>query len=150
MIVNSATASGTPPTGPAVTSAPSTATVTTTPGPAIRLLKTARSVVGDGGGPDGDLLVPAFSGTGTPPVITCPTTTLGARRTVTCTGTYVTSRADVNAGASSTARSPRARSRTARWSAPRDRQDHGHRVSHHGHHHVRHHQHRHHKGHRRH
>ncbi|MGC5016927.1 DUF7507 domain-containing protein, partial [Streptosporangium sp. DT93] len=40
-IVNTATASGTPPSGPAITSAASTATVIATAAPALALLKTA-------------------------------------------------------------------------------------------------------------
>ena len=40
-VVDTATASGTPPTGPAVTSNPSTATVTASPAPTLTLLKTA-------------------------------------------------------------------------------------------------------------
>ncbi|MGC5016907.1 DUF7507 domain-containing protein, partial [Streptosporangium sp. DT93] len=92
-IVNTATTTGTPPTGPAVTSGPSTATVTAAPTPNLALLKTAspatltaagRTVtysyllVNTGNTTLTGLTVTdiAFSGTGTPPVITCPVTTL--------------------------------------------------------------------------
>lgn len=40
----------------------------------------------------------AFSGSGTPPVASCPATTLAAGDSVTCTGTYTITQADVNAG----------------------------------------------------
>ncbi|WP_436758394.1 DUF7507 domain-containing protein [Streptosporangium sp. V21-05] len=114
-IVNTATASGTPPTGPAVTSAPSTATITLTSAPSLSLLKTASPstvtaagrtitysylVVNDGNRTLTGVTVAntAFSGTGTPPVITCPVTTLAPQASTTCTSTYVTTQADVDAG----------------------------------------------------
>jgi uncharacterized repeat protein (TIGR01451 family) len=40
----------------------------------------------------------AFSGTGTPPVITCPSGTLDPGQQMTCTGTYRLTKADINAG----------------------------------------------------
>ncbi|MFJ7275708.1 hypothetical protein ACIQVZ_14745, partial [Kitasatospora sp. NPDC098663] len=88
-ITNTATATGTPPTGPPVTSPPSNATVTATPAPALTIMKTASptTVTAAGQVVDYSFLVTntgnvtltnvtvnetAFSGTGTPPVITCP------------------------------------------------------------------------------
>ncbi|SNT64815.1 conserved repeat domain-containing protein, partial [Streptosporangium subroseum] len=114
-IVNTATASGTPPTGPAVTSAPSTATVTATPAPGLTLVKMASPstvsapgqtitysyvIVNTGNETLTGVSVAdtAFSGSGTPPVITCPVTTLIPQASTTCTGTYVTTQADVDAG----------------------------------------------------
>ncbi|WP_371783654.1 DUF7507 domain-containing protein [Streptosporangium subroseum] len=114
-IVNTATASGTPPTGPAVASAPSTATVGVTSAPGLMLLKTASPSTVTAAGQTitysylvtntGNVTLTgvgatdtAFSGTGTPPVITCPVTTLAPQATTTCTGTYVTTQADVDAG----------------------------------------------------
>ncbi|MEU9833633.1 hypothetical protein AB0D67_19110 [Streptosporangium sp. NPDC048047] len=114
-IVNTAVASGTPPTGPAVTSGPSTATVTIPSRPGLSLDKTAfpstvlaagvtvaysYDVVNTGNVPLTDVSATdtAFSGTGTPPVITCPVTTLAPGASTICTGTYVTTQADVDAG----------------------------------------------------
>ncbi|WP_143653704.1 DUF7507 domain-containing protein, partial [Streptosporangium subroseum] len=114
-VVNTATASGTPPTGPTVASAPSTATVTATSRPELSLLKTAfpSAVTAAGQTITYSYLVvntgnatltgvgatdTAFSGSGTPPVITCPVTTLAPQAMTTCTGTYVTTQADVDAG----------------------------------------------------
>ncbi|KAA9376116.1 DUF11 domain-containing protein [Microbispora cellulosiformans] len=115
-IVNTATASGTPPTGPAVTSNPSTATVNASRNAQVALLKTASpgTVSAAGRTITYSFLVTntgnttltgvnavdtAFSGTGTPPVITCPVTTLTPSASTTCTGTYVTTQADIDAGA---------------------------------------------------
>ncbi|WP_218825131.1 beta strand repeat-containing protein, partial [Streptosporangium subroseum] len=114
-IVNTAVASGTPPTGPAVTSAPSTATVGITSAPSLTLLKTASPstvtaagrtvtysylVVNTGNATLTGVAVvdTAFSGSGTPGVVTCPVTTLAPQATTTCTGTYVVTQADVDAG----------------------------------------------------
>ena len=114
-VVNTATASGTPPTGPPITSNPSTATVTATPVPALALLKTAdpSAVTAAGQTVTYSYLVTntgnttltgvnatdtAFSGTGTPPVITCPVTTLAPGAFTTCTGTYTVTQADIDAG----------------------------------------------------
>ncbi|WP_405087312.1 hypothetical protein [Microbispora sp. NBC_01389] len=114
-IVNTAVASGTPPEGPVVTSDPSTATVNAPPEPQLALLKTAfpstvtaagrtitysYDIVNTGNTTlTGVTAVDTFfSGTGTPPVITCPVTTLAPQVSTTCTGTYVTTQADIDAG----------------------------------------------------
>ncbi|WP_344051080.1 beta strand repeat-containing protein [Planotetraspora silvatica] len=114
-IVNTATASGTPPTGPAITSDPSTATVTGEPAPGLALLKTAApSTVGNAGRTvtysyfvintgnetltDISATDTAFSGSGTPPLITCPVTTLAPQESTTCTGMYTITQADADAG----------------------------------------------------
>ncbi|WP_373319561.1 DUF7507 domain-containing protein, partial [Rugosimonospora africana] len=39
-----------------------------------------------------------FSGTGTPPLIACPTTTLVPQDSTTCTGRYTVTQADIDAG----------------------------------------------------
>ncbi|WP_203995315.1 DUF7507 domain-containing protein, partial [Sphaerisporangium rufum] len=115
-ILNTAVATGTPPIGPPVNSPPSSATVTIESAPGIALNKSASpanvsaagqtvtysyAIVNTGnrtltsvGATD-----TAFSGTGTPPVITCPVTILAPQEATTCTGTYVITQADINAGA---------------------------------------------------
>ncbi|GII81977.1 hypothetical protein Sru01_69590 [Sphaerisporangium rufum] len=113
--MNTAVARGTPPSGPQITSPPSTATVTATSAPALALLKRstppAYSFVGQVLTYSFDLVNTgnrtltavsvadtAFSGTGPPPVITCPVTTLDPGQTTTCSGTYVVTQEDIDAG----------------------------------------------------
>ncbi|MFJ3234590.1 hypothetical protein [Streptomyces sp. NPDC086787] len=114
-ITNTARATGTPPSGPAV-SATANETVTAPGQPSLSLAKT---VVGDGGdfrvgeqltysflvhntgnvtlhGVNvGDI---AFSGTGLPPEIHCPETELAPNASMTCTGLYIVTQADVDSG----------------------------------------------------
>ncbi|MFK0242996.1 hypothetical protein ACIQTX_19235 [Microbacterium sp. NPDC090281] len=117
-VVNTATASGTPPTGPGVTSTPSsTTTPVQTPAPALTVLKSASPsgaadfVVGQevtytflvtntGNVPLADISVDetAFTGSGTAPVADCPTTPLAPNAQLTCTATYTLTQADVDGG----------------------------------------------------
>ncbi|MHA6765224.1 beta strand repeat-containing protein [Streptacidiphilus sp. PAMC 29251] len=116
-ITNNAKATGTPPTGPAVDSPPSNATVTATANPALTLVKSAAptTVTAAGQTVDYSFLITntgnvtltaatvtetAFSGTGTKPVITCPAgaASLAPGASVTCTGSYAVTQADINAG----------------------------------------------------
>ncbi|MGC3994264.1 MAG: GEVED domain-containing protein [Propionicimonas sp.] len=112
-VANTASVSGTPPTGSAVT-ASSTATKTITQNPAISLVKSAGAIVdNDGKGPDaGDTVAYSFAVTNSGNVtltsvavsdptvgtVTCPSTTLAPAATTTCTATYTLTQADVNAG----------------------------------------------------
>jgi uncharacterized repeat protein (TIGR01451 family) len=112
-VVNTATASGTPPTGSAVTSV-SSATSTITPSPKISLTKSAGAINdNDYNGPDaGDTVAYSFAVTNTGNVtltglvvndptigpVTCPTTTLAPSATTTCTKIYTLTQSDVNAG----------------------------------------------------
>ena len=112
-VVNSATASGTPPTGSAVT-ATDTDTRTIPQSPDIRLAKSAGPVVDiDGNGHDaGDTVAYTFVVTNTGNVtlssvgvtdplvgtVTCPATSLAPGASTTCTGAYTLTQADVNAG----------------------------------------------------
>ncbi|HEY4331511.1 MAG TPA: hypothetical protein VGM78_03030, partial [Ilumatobacteraceae bacterium] len=121
VIGNSATASGTPPVGAAVTSAPSTATVVTTVVPALTVTKTASPTtvthIGDtvaytfvvANAHDTTLtgvsVVDAFTAPAGPALtVNCPATSLtasgtGATSTMTCTATYVATAADFDTGA---------------------------------------------------
>ena len=117
-VTNTATAQGDPP-GPAtpVVSDPSTATVPAAQAPAITVVKSATpsSFAAAGTTIDYSFLVTntgnvtlapvtitetAFTGSGTPPVASCPpgASSLTPGASVTCTATYVTTRADVDAG----------------------------------------------------
>ena len=112
-IQNSATASGTPPTGPAVTSPPSTATVTAAPAPVISIVKSADPttvatagetvtysfvVTNDGNVTLTDVsVVDTFSAPAGPELtVSCPSTTLAPGASVTCTATYTVTQADID------------------------------------------------------
>ena len=111
-VTNTATAKGNPPTGPHVVSAPSSATITAIQSPAITVVKSASpstfSVAGETINYSFDVTnsgnvtltsvkvddhgLPGLS------AITCPHTTLAACASQTCTATYLTTAADVDAG----------------------------------------------------
>jgi uncharacterized repeat protein (TIGR01451 family)/LPXTG-motif cell wall-anchored protein len=110
VIVNTATASGVPPSGPAVTDT-DTETVTAIAGPAIQVVKSASpsnvTAVGQ-------TVTYSFAVTNTGNVslssvgvtdphvglspITCPSTSIVPAATMTCTATYVVTQADLDAG----------------------------------------------------
>jgi uncharacterized repeat protein (TIGR01451 family) len=110
-VTNTATATGTPPSGPAVTSAPSSATVTIPGHPAILIIKTAspRSLSRAGDTVHYSYLV---TNTGTVKLtdvrvedllpglsaIACPAVTLNPGKDMTCTASYRLTQPDVNAG----------------------------------------------------
>ncbi|HZU94221.1 MAG TPA: GEVED domain-containing protein, partial [Microbacterium sp.] len=113
-VTNTATASGTPPTGDPVDSPPSTVEIPSTPAPAITLVKSSDTdelVVGEtvtysflvkntGNVSLSDVAVAEgeFSGAGDMSAIDCPATTLAPGADFTCTATYVVQQADVDAG----------------------------------------------------
>ncbi|MET8701711.1 hypothetical protein ABZW10_22995 [Kitasatospora sp. NPDC004723] len=119
-IKNSATTTGTPPTGPPPVSPPGEVTVPGPSEPALTVAKTATSsqpdklIVGEkvaykfavkntGNVTLKDVKVTEgeFTGTGTPPAITCPATeaaSLAPGATMTCTATYTVTQADVDRG----------------------------------------------------
>ena len=110
-VTNTAIATGTPPSGPPVTSAPSTATVTIPGHPAIVIIKTAspmslsragdtvhyRYLVTNTGNVRLTLLKvnDALAGLS---AIACPAATLNAGSDMTCTASYRLTQANVNAG----------------------------------------------------
>jgi hypothetical protein len=116
---NTATASGTPPTGPVVVTSPSS-TATPTPGPGISVVKSAdlADLDGDREADAGETIDYGFVVTNTGATtlrevvvddgrltalglaVTCPATELAPGGTVACTSpTYAVTRADVEAGA---------------------------------------------------
>jgi uncharacterized repeat protein (TIGR01451 family) len=115
-IHNTATATGIPPANlPPTTSTPSEVTVLIPAAPGITLEKSAdpttvhaagdpvtyRFVVGNSGNvtlTDLSVRETAFSGTGTPPVVNCPVTTLAPGASTTCTASYSVTQADIDAG----------------------------------------------------
>jgi len=111
---NTATATGLPPIGAAVTDQDSTTTVLPAT-PALTLVKTASpttvavagqtvtysfAVTNTGNVTLGSLRIAetAFSGSGAHPVVTCPATTLAPGAGTTCTGTYQVTQVDIDAG----------------------------------------------------
>lgn len=113
-LTNTATATGNPPSGPAVTGDDSTTTpLADVPG--LALVKTASPTVvatlaqtvtysfqvTNTGNVTIDALVideTAFSGTGTMSAVTCPVTTLAPTASTTCTATYAVTQPDLDAG----------------------------------------------------
>jgi uncharacterized repeat protein (TIGR01451 family) len=114
-VTNTAVATGTPPTGTAITSPDSSAQVTIPPNPALTVEKTAEptlvralgdvvtyhfKVTNTGNVTLTNVAVhdTEFSGTGTPPVAPCQDTTLDPGDSTTCTGRYTITQADEDAG----------------------------------------------------
>ncbi|GAB3144982.1 hypothetical protein GCM10027290_24100 [Micromonospora sonneratiae] len=113
-VTNTATATGTTPGGP-TTSDPSTVVVDVVAAPSLALVKSAEPttvtaagqqiryaflVVNNGNVTITDLTIneTAFTGTGSPPTITCPVTALAPAQETTCGGTYTVTQADIDAG----------------------------------------------------
>jgi uncharacterized repeat protein (TIGR01451 family) len=110
-VTNTATARGTPPSGPSVSSAPSSATVTIPASPALVVKKTASPGSFD---EVGTLIHYRYLVTNTGNVtltgirindplrgvsfIACPSATLNPGKDMTCTATYVTTKLDLRAG----------------------------------------------------
>jgi Bacterial lectin/Domain of unknown function DUF11 len=114
-VTDTATATGTPPTGPAVTSPESDATVEIPPLPSLALVKSADPTAVTAAGEfiayaflvtnNGNVTIDHlrvrdtdFSGSGGAPAITCPATTLAPGEETTCTATYTVTQADIDAG----------------------------------------------------
>ena len=110
-VTNTATATGTDPSGGSVPSPPSSATVPASPKPAMTLEKSASPTMFSG---PGTVITYTFHVTNTGNVtlsgvkvtdpmpglsaITCPSTTLAPAASMTCTATYTTTQADVAVG----------------------------------------------------
>jgi len=113
-VKNTATATGTPPTGDPVTSGPSDSSVTADQKPGISVVKSADknelvegetitySFVATNTGnvtlKDINVTEGDFTGTGKMSAITCPNGVLEPEDSVTCTATYTVTQADVDAG----------------------------------------------------
>ncbi len=110
-INDSAVSTGTLPAGGTYTSAPSTAVVTATQGPAITLLKTASVASYSAAGTSitysylvtntGNVTLHSVNVTDPMPglsAIQCPNSSLAPTKSETCTATYTTTQADVDAG----------------------------------------------------
>jgi uncharacterized repeat protein (TIGR01451 family) len=115
-ITDTATASGTPTSGSALVSAPATATVTATQTPAITMTKSASPTTVSRAGDTvtysfvvvntGNVTVhevgiqeDIFTGSATPPTVSCPTTPLAPTKQMTCSATYSVSQANIDDGA---------------------------------------------------
>ncbi len=107
-VVNNASVSATPPSGPVVTNT-ATATVTVPRAPGISLAKTAGTPSGNTAGSTvaysflvtntGNLTLTGITVTDpTVGAVSCPVTTLAPGASTTCTKTYTLTQADVNAG----------------------------------------------------
>jgi uncharacterized repeat protein (TIGR01451 family) len=116
-VTNTATATGTPPSGPPLTSVPSTATVTVPSNGAIHIVKSASPsdpvaylagqaitysyVVTNTGNVTLDHVAvneTTFTGAGPTPAPQCPSSTLAPGAQVTCTAGYTLTQADIDAG----------------------------------------------------
>ncbi|WP_378239456.1 DUF7507 domain-containing protein [Actinomadura harenae] len=108
---NSAAGHGTPPTGPPLESPPSEVTVPSVPSPAMTVQKTAEPTTFSAAGQTitytyhlvntGNVTLNAVGVTDDLPglsAVTCDTTTLAPGESATCTATYTTTQADVDAG----------------------------------------------------
>lgn len=114
-LINSAAASGSPPSGALMSSTEDIATIAVDAAAALALVKTVdqSQVTGPGATVTytfqvtntGDVTLTdvgitelTFTGTGTTPAVTCPTTALAPDQTLNCTATYTTTGPDVAAG----------------------------------------------------
>ncbi|WP_162338811.1 DUF7507 domain-containing protein [Pseudoxanthomonas japonensis] len=110
VVNNSATATGTPPTGPSVTSPPDTTSTPIASAPGLTIVKTAGTPTGSTAG---STIAYSFLVTNTGNVTitgivvndaqldaaaVCPVTTLAPGEDTTCTGTHTITQAEVNAG----------------------------------------------------